>query len=47
MDPQKLPSEVTKITYKFDPESIRWRLDSALSENKKFRFSGDSWNEII
>lgn len=47
MDPQKLPSEVMKITYKFDPESIRWRLDSALSENKKFRFSGDSWNEII
>lgn len=46
MDPQKLPSEVTKITYKFDPESIRWRLDSALSENRKFRFSGDSWNEI-
>jgi hypothetical protein len=47
MDPQKLPSEVTRITYKFDPESIRWRLDSALSENKKFRFSGESWNEII
>lgn len=46
MDPQKLPSEVNKITYKFDPESIRWRLDSALSESKKFRFSGDSWNEI-
>ncbi|MGH1567790.1 MAG: hypothetical protein ACRBBZ_01065 [Nitrosopumilus sp.] len=47
MDPQKLPSEVSKIAYKFDPESIRWRRNYAASENKKFRFSGDSWNEII
>jgi hypothetical protein len=47
MDPQKLPSEVSKIAYKFDPESIRWRRNSAASKNKKFRFIGDSWDEII
>ena len=47
LDPKKLPSEITKIIYKFDSDSIRWRLDSALSENKKYRFRGDSWDEII
>jgi hypothetical protein len=47
LDPKKLPSEITKIIYRFDAESIRWRLDLALSENKKYTFRGDSWNEII
>jgi hypothetical protein len=47
LDPEKLPSEITKIVYKFDAESIRWRLESALSENKKYKFRKDSWNEII
>jgi len=47
LDPEKLPSEISEITYKFDSESIRWRLDTALSENKKYTFRGDSWNEII
>ncbi len=47
LNPEKLPSEITKITYKFDTDSIRWRLDFASSKNKKYKFSGDSWNEII
>jgi len=34
MDPEKIPSEVSQIIYKFDTVSIRWRLDSASSENK-------------
>ena len=46
LDPQKLPSEVSEIAYKFDSESIRWRLNTANSENKKFIFRGDSWKEI-
>ncbi len=46
LDPQKLPSEISEIIYKFDSESIRWRLNSASSENKKYIFSGDSWKEI-
>jgi len=47
LDPEKLPSNISKIIYKFDSESIRWRLDTASSENKKFTFRGDSWKEII
>ena len=47
LDPEKLPSEVIEIIYKFDPESIRWRLNTAISENKKYVFRGDKWNVII
>ena len=38
LDPKKLPSEITKIVYKFDSESIRWRLDTASTNNKKYTF---------
>ena len=47
LDPEKIPSGISKIIYKFDSESIRWRLDTASSENKKYTFTGDTWNEII
>ncbi|MGY5141333.1 MAG: hypothetical protein ACW9W9_08065 [Candidatus Nitrosopumilus sp. Bin_571-38] len=47
LDPKKIPSEISEITYKFDSESVRWRLDTASSENKKYTFREDSWNEII
>ncbi|MGY5150101.1 MAG: hypothetical protein ACW9W3_08550 [Candidatus Nitrosopumilus sp. bin_68KS] len=47
LDPQKLPSEISEIIYKFDSKSIRWRLDTASSENKQFIFSGTAWKEII
>ncbi|MDO8641635.1 MAG: hypothetical protein Q7R33_08885 [Nitrosarchaeum sp.] len=46
LDPEKLPSDVLEIVYKFDPESIRWRLNTATSENKRYVFRGDSWNAI-
>jgi len=46
LDPEKLPSEISEIIYRFDIESVRWRLDIASSENKKYSFSGDSWKEI-
>ncbi|CAD6368852.1 conserved hypothetical protein [metagenome] len=43
LDPEKLPSDILEISYKFDPESARWRLNTALAENKKYTFSGSSW----
>ncbi|MCE2614301.1 MAG: hypothetical protein LVO36_00200 [Nitrosopumilus sp. (ex Thoosa mismalolli)] len=46
LDPEKLPNEVSEIAYKFDSESIRWRLNTANSESKKFIFRGDSWKEV-
>ena len=47
LNPEKLPSEISEIIYKFDSKSIRWRLNAASSENKKYVFSGDFWKEII
>lgn len=46
LDPQKLPSEISEIIYKFDSKSIRWRLHTASSENKKYIFSGNAWKKI-
>ncbi|PJC51141.1 MAG: hypothetical protein CO032_01020 [Nitrosopumilales archaeon CG_4_9_14_0_2_um_filter_34_16] len=46
LDPEKIPSDISELTYKFDPETIRWRLNTASSENKKYNFSGDSWNQV-
>ncbi len=47
LDPEKLPSGVLEIIYKFDPISTRWRLNTATSENKKYVFKGDRWDSII
>lgn len=46
LDPEKLPPNISKITYKFDTEATRWRLNLASSENKRYTFRGDSWKEI-
>ncbi len=46
LDPKKLPSDVTEITYKFDTNSVRWRLNVANSQNKKYTFKGDVCKEI-
>ena len=43
LNPDKLPSDITEIIYKFDTNSIRWRLNSARSQNKEYVFRGDSW----
>ncbi|MCE9652702.1 MAG: hypothetical protein K8Q89_06570 [Nitrosarchaeum sp.] len=47
LDPEKLPPDVLEIIYKFDPRSTRWRLNTAISENKRYNFSGDRWNAVI
>lgn len=46
LDPKKIPGDISQIVYKFDSESIRWRLHMASSEKKNYTFRGDSWNEI-
>lgn len=46
LDPEKLPSDVIEISYKFDIESVRWRLNVAKSNERKYFFRGDSWSAI-
>lgn len=47
LDPEKLPSDILEIIYKFDPQSIRWRLNTAISEDKRYVFRGDVWSAVI
>ena len=46
MNPEKLPSDVSELIYRFDPKAIRWRLSFASSKEKKYVFRGDSWTPI-
>ncbi|MEJ2260470.1 MAG: hypothetical protein P8X83_02255 [Nitrosopumilaceae archaeon] len=43
MNPEKLPSDVSELIYRFDPKAIRWRLNFASSKEKKYVFRGDTW----
>ncbi len=47
LDPQKLPSDVSEVIYRFDSDSVRWRLSSAIAPSKEYSFKGDSWKPII
>ena len=46
LNPEKLPSEIIEINYKFDTETIRWRLNLAKSQNKEYVFRGDGWKAV-
>ena len=46
LDPEKLPSNISELVYRFDPKAIRWRLNFASSNEKRYTFRGDSWVPI-
>ena len=45
LNPEKLPSEIFEIRYKFDSNSVRWRLNTALSNDKKYNYHRNQWIE--
>ena len=46
LDPQKLPSDVSKVVYRFDAEHVRWRIKTVYSGQKKFEFKENGWKII-
>ena len=46
LDPEKLPSNISELVYRFDQKAIRWRLNFASSNEKRYTFRGDSWVPI-
>ena len=46
LDPEKLPRDVTEVIYRFDAEAARWRLNTALVNDKKFVFTTDGWKIV-
>lgn len=46
LDPEKLPRDVTEVIYNFDIETSRWRINTALVNEKKFVFSKNEWKIV-
>ncbi len=46
LDPAKLPAGTNQISYRFDPDAVRWRLYSALSGESAYRFGGGGWQLV-
>lgn len=46
LDPKKLPENVTEVVYNFDIDAVRWRINTVVSNGKKFVNSGDNWKII-
>ena len=43
LNEEKLPKEVKKVIYNFDQEAARWRLNTVLTNEKKFVNSENGW----
>ena len=46
LDPEKLPAGVAEISYRFHPETARWRLNTATSNDAAYSFRGDRWVQV-
>lgn len=46
LEPSKLPSNVTDVIYRFDPNAARWRLNTIFANGKKFVFKDNGWKLI-
>ncbi len=46
LDPKKLPNNVTEVEYNFDIDAVRWRMNTVISNGKKFQNSKDGWKII-
>ena len=46
LDPEKLPRNVTEVIYNFDIETSRWRINTALVNEKKFVFAKNGWKIV-
>ena len=46
LNPEKLPPEVSEIIYRFDPDTVRWRLHEARSKKTRYAFRGDVWKAV-
>ena len=46
LDPKKLPENVTEVIYNFDIDATRWKINTAVSNGKKFVNSKEGWKII-
>jgi len=43
LNPEKLPTNTSEIIYRFDKDSARWKVNSAITEKQEFVNSDDGW----
>lgn len=43
LDPAKLPAGTGQVSYRFDPDAVRWRLHMAVSGESVYTFGGGGW----
>ena len=41
--PEKIPEGTDQVTYRFDPESARWRIHSASARGAEYAHAGGRW----
>ena len=46
LDPTKLPRDVSEVIYSFDTKAARWKINTALVNDKEFVFSNNGWKMI-
>lgn len=42
-----IPQEISKVIYKFDVETRKWKLNTLFAENKRFVLVDNSWKAVI
>lgn len=42
-----IPHEVSKVIYKFDVETRKWKLNTLFADNKRFALVNDTWKVVI
>ena len=47
LNPQKLPTNTVEIVYGFDKDSVRWKVNHAITDKQKFVNSDDDWKVVI
>jgi len=43
MDPKKLPTEITEVSYQFDEGSGKWNVRAGMAEEQLYQFSENEW----
>ncbi len=47
LNSDNMPQEISKVIYKFDVETRKWKLGMLFADNKKFMLVNNTWKVII
>jgi hypothetical protein len=47
LDSENIPQEISKVIYKFDVDTRKWKMHTLHATNKKFVLINESWKPVI